>query len=200
MKKNTVLEDSARSRHYGIDTLRILSMFMIVVFHLLGDGGIVNSAEFNSLNYQCAFFMQMLVICAVDCFALISGYVGVTSKYRYTNLAVLWLRVEFYSIGISFIYLLLRPDLINIKGFVLTAFPVFSCKYWYFSSYFLLFLFMPFFNRAINNISKQRLKISIMVLVVFSSIIYPIINNIVFKTDVWALRDGFSPVWLAVLY
>ncbi|SFU65807.1 hypothetical protein SAMN04487886_10913 [Clostridium sp. DSM 8431] len=34
---------SVKSRDYGIDLLKILSMFIIVLLHVLGRGGILNN-------------------------------------------------------------------------------------------------------------------------------------------------------------
>ena len=37
------------SRNHGIDALRILSMLMIVMLHVIGHGGIIKTSE--SINY-----------------------------------------------------------------------------------------------------------------------------------------------------
>ena len=44
--------------------------------------------------------------CAVDCYGLISGYVGVNGKFRPARLLELWLQVFFYSFGLSLIHIL----------------------------------------------------------------------------------------------
>ena len=47
-------------RNYGIDLLRIFAMFMVVVLHCLGQGGILNNATLNSVQYKFAWFMEIL--------------------------------------------------------------------------------------------------------------------------------------------
>ena len=41
-----------QERNYGIDFLRIISMFMIVILHILGNGGILASVQIGSSNYH----------------------------------------------------------------------------------------------------------------------------------------------------
>lgn len=65
-----------KSRNYGIDLLRIVSMFMICILHVIGVWGGEASATL-SLNYNIAWLIECACDCAVNAFALISGYVGI---------------------------------------------------------------------------------------------------------------------------
>ena len=69
--------------NYGIDWLRILSMYMVAVLHTLGQGGILGSFKQGDLSFSIAWFLETSAFGAVDCFALISGYVGYHSHFRY---------------------------------------------------------------------------------------------------------------------
>ena len=83
-------------RNYGIDALRSVSMFMVVVMHVLSKGGIFQVVEKRgeiTPDYLVAWFLEIFCFVSVNCFALITGYFGVKGKYRYANLATLWLRV-----------------------------------------------------------------------------------------------------------
>ena len=42
-------------RNYGIDILKILSMFMVVVLHVLGQGGVLKHALDLTLNDTVAW-------------------------------------------------------------------------------------------------------------------------------------------------
>lgn len=42
-------------RNYGIDALRILSMFMVLVLHVLGAGGVMENCEPFSISYVSAW-------------------------------------------------------------------------------------------------------------------------------------------------
>ena len=59
----------------GIDFLRIFAMFMIVVTHVLGKGGIRSTVKENfDLYYFVTWGIQVSAYSAVNCYALISGY------------------------------------------------------------------------------------------------------------------------------
>ena len=73
-------------RNYGIDLFRIVSMFMVVVLHVLGQGGILDGTIGVAGNYETAWFLETAAYGAVNCYALISGYVGIRSRYRYSTL------------------------------------------------------------------------------------------------------------------
>ena len=79
-------------RNYGIDLLRLVSMFLIVVLHSLSRGALVGVSPFN-IHYEVGFLIEALTYCAVNCFALISGYVGVDSKFKYRRIVPIWLQV-----------------------------------------------------------------------------------------------------------
>ena len=68
---------SDKERNYGIDFLRLLSMFMIVMLHIIDYGGCISSASGNVINYLIANIILVAVYPCVNCFALISGYVAV---------------------------------------------------------------------------------------------------------------------------
>ena len=75
--------NNKRERNYGIDLLRIVSMLMVVVLHVLGQGGVLKTSTPLSIGYSVAWILEIAAYCAVNCYALISGYVGVNSKFKY---------------------------------------------------------------------------------------------------------------------
>ena len=75
-----------KERCSGIDLLRIISMFFVVMLHVIGHGGILDNVAMFSVNYQLLWLLEILAYCSVNCYALISGYVGVFSKYKYSNI------------------------------------------------------------------------------------------------------------------
>lgn len=72
-------------RNWGIDALRIIAMLMIVTWHILWHGGILESTQVSSAQYYIAWYIAMLTFGAVNCYGLISGYVGVQSKFKVSN-------------------------------------------------------------------------------------------------------------------
>lgn len=182
-------------RNYGIDFLRIISMAMVVMLHILGNGGIKDNTEVLSVNFFIANLFETLSYGAVNCFAMISGYVGISSEFRYSGIITLWRRVFFYTAGITLIYGILKPEILSGDIIFSSLLPVVSNHYWYFTSYFCLFFFTPYINKVINSLEKKELdKLALTLLILFSFV--PVIMN----DDLFVTKNGYSVIWLAVLY
>ena len=180
-------------RNYGIDLLRITAMLMVVLLHVLGQGGILDASVGIGVKHELMWLLEISAYCAVNCYALISGYVG--SKSKYSSLAVLWLQVLFYTVLITAGFAVFRPETVGLITAVKSVFPVMSGAYWYFSSYFCLFLFLPLLNNAVCNLSGKQLKITLIIMTVFFSCI-----SLISGGDAVDLNTGYSAVWLAYLY
>lgn len=178
------------SRNYRIDLLRIVSMLMIVMLHISGTGGI----QCNSFaNKGIVWLSRSATYCAVNCYALISGYVGIRSKLKLSSLAELWLRVAFYSVSITIIFFFTRPDVTTLGKILHSFFPVTNNQYWYFTAYVGMWFFTPIANAAVNHISKEKMGL----LLIGSAIILTPSN---LMTDAFALGGGYTPAWLFFLY
>ena len=189
--------DRQTGRNYGIDALRIVSMLMIVIHHILFHGGVLSGIEPFTIRYNLIWLIQIAVYGAVDCYALISGYVGVYSRHSYGSFLSLWLRVVFYSFGLSLINILVSPDSIGIGSLIFSLFPIFTNKYWYFTSYFVLFLFIPLLNKVLESLPKRKLQVFFILAISSFSIIIPIMS--IFGGTMF-LEGGFTPWWLIILY
>lgn len=67
-------------------------MYMVAVLHTLGQGGILGSFKQGDLSFSIAWFLETAAFGAVDCFALISGYVGYHSHFRYKRVCAFGFR------------------------------------------------------------------------------------------------------------
>ena len=186
-------------RNYGIDALRILSMLMIIFHHVITHGGLLKSREFLSFGYDLLTFLDIAVLCAVNCYVLISGYVGVCSRHKYSSLASLWLQVVFYSAGITLLFLLFKPEAVTFTRVWKSFLPALTREYWFFTNYFILFLLMPMLNAAVNALSRRRLEIMLVTLIVFIGVFGSIYDGF-YNTDVYGVNRGYSVWWMMVLY
>ena len=186
---------SQTTRNYGIDLLKIVSMLMVIILHILGHGGMLKKVPFLSAKYEMLWLLEISCFCAVNCYALASGYVGCCSRYRYSNLILLWLRVLFYTIIITTIFFMVLPSMNTSETWVNAFFPVSMVQYWYFSAYVLLFFFIPFLNIVIKTLSKKQMEISLGFLFVLFSVLPSI-----FKKDIFIIVKGYSGLWLIFLY
>ena len=184
-----------KERNYGIDALRMLLMLMVVVLHVLGKGGILESAEYRTPNYYIAWFLEIACYCAVNCYALITGYVYYNKKYQITPAVMLWLQTIFYTVTM-FLIDVFFSDIKLSPGVLLDAFtPITRKIYWYVSAYFGLLLIMPLLNIIVNVINRTQTITFVVVSVIFFMLLPSAINS-----DPYGLSGGYSMIWLAFLY
>ena len=192
----TVLK--TREFNYGVELLRIVSMLMVIILHILGQGGVLESCPVGSAQYHLAWLLEITCYCAVNCYALISGYVMINSEFKYRKILPLWLQAVFYSAGITVFFAIFAPQEIGLRNIVGSIFPVLTNQWWYLSAYVGLFFFIPFFNRAIHKMEKKELlALGITIVAVFS--VAATVTPQLFR-EVTGLLDGYSIVWLMLLY
>ncbi len=187
-------------RNHGIDILKILAMFMITILHTEGHGGILFSGKliFNQDNffyshYSVAWFLEILCYGAVDCYAMISGYVNWKNSVRYHKLVLLWVQVVFYTISITLIYSFLDGSESNWFN---AFFPILTHQYWYITAYVGVFLLMPVLNKYLQNTDNKVLYLHLILIFIVMSIL-PIFIG---KGDPFILNAGYSTLWLAIMY
>ncbi len=182
------------TRNFGIDTLRIVSMVGVVFLHVLGHGGILN-LDLSPANYLIAYFFEILACPAVNCFVLVSGYVGYKGENvfpKIKNILSLMFTVIFYSVSIFLVFTLLGVEPFGLGKFVKSFFPTILNSYWFFSIYFGLFLISPLLNLLVK---KMNLKYAVAFLSAFSLFI---IISIV--CDTFSLQNGYSLIWFIFMY
>ena len=180
-------------RNAGIDLIRIISMIGIVYTHVLFDGkGIYKYRRYKSkINNSNTY-----VFWHNNAFALISGIVGYKS-FKYCNLLFLWLCVVFYSVGIHYYYIKFKKDAILDGKLYIEFFPVMYGRYWYFSSYFGMFIFLPAVNKGIQYLNKQEFQLLAMSIFGIFVFWYNFLN---IKSDFFVINVGCSSFWLLCLY
>lgn len=182
-------------RNYGIDLLRIVSMIMVVTLHVLGHGGIFGGLERGSLRYMLAWFLESAAFCSVNTYALISGYVGGKSKPRCSRLMMLWLQVIFYTILITFLFTIKRPDLVVPATWKRAVLPVFTKQYWYITGYFGLYLVLPCIHWIIDKITLRQAVLGGCIGFAAFSVL-----PCVLQSDPFNIAEGYSMLWLCILY
>ena len=186
-------------RKTGVDFLRMFLMFLVPILHLLGDGGVLANTQWMSGQYLSGWLLEAAALCAVDCFALISGYVGYTAKFRWSRVANLWLSIVCYTLGITALFALVVPGSVNGKTWFAAFFPVISSQYWFITAYVGMFFFIPLMNLALERAGKRILtEVLVAVMVVFSFL--PCLFTMLLQESPFGLHRGYSLVWLAILY
>ena len=193
-------EKTINCRHYGIDLLRIVAMYMIVIIHVLGSGGVLNK-EISMPGRVIDVYILALVYCCVNCYALISGFVGYEkNKYghKFSGFIYLWIQAVFYGILITAVFDIFSLAEVGAGKYIRAALPVTSYQYWYFSAYAGVVLIAPYLNMLIDKFDKKTAFTSCIGLTAALSL--GSMMGAVFGKDPFAIKNGYSFLWLAVLY
>jgi len=179
------------SRNYGLDALKILLTLFICVLHTLKRGGILSSS--TSVSFCIFWLIETFAFCAVDGYALISGYVSNCTKVNYKRIIHLWLIVFFYSFVITVVFSLFHigPSL-SLGSMVEHFFPILYCEFWYMTAYFPLFFFMPIINKTINSLNDKEAKYLFLSLIIIFSCFGTVQDNY--------LNGGYHFLWISILF
>ena len=144
-----------RRRNYGIDILKLLAMYMIVILHLIGNGGILQDIEHTQSSYYVIWFLEICCYCSVNCYALISGYLGYGRKKKFSNIIYLYIQCVFYLVTYAVLFKVLFPEKVSLFTFIKALFPFAYDQYWYFNAYFGMFLIFPVFDFLLEKHNKN---------------------------------------------
>ncbi len=187
----------------GIDLLRIVCMLMIIIGHVMNYGGGWTSMTTDMLHYPITLVLFALTNCSVDCFVLISGYVGIATQPKRSSLMKLWLQVAFYSVGVTALFCVAGRA--SLRDLLLSFFPVLFHQYWFFVSYFVLSLLKPLLNAGINHLEEKQVPSIFWVIIIVFTLIPTFFNsgltslptNSQYYIDT---KGGYGVLWFVLLY
>ncbi len=169
-------------------------MYFVVLLHILGHGEILNNAD--GTTFSAAWLIEIVAYCAVDCYAVISGFVAYREQerpYNFKKYSSLWLGVFFWSFLLYIFGVACGIADFSLENALKFATPVLSKVYWYFTAYTALYFIAPFLlklTRALNKRQSALLLLTLFVLFVICE----------FRTQPFKMQGGYSFAWLAVLY
>ncbi|WP_413853485.1 acyltransferase [Candidatus Ruminimicrobium bovinum] len=174
-------------RNIGIDLLRLLAMFMIVLLH-------INLRAYLYIDFLSIYVFESFSIVAVNCFVLISGFFLIKQQFRLKKLTSLIFEICFYT-WVCFIAALIINIPMDIKMLIQGFFTISSGFHWFITCYIMLYILFPFINKFIYSLSlKQKHIFAILTILLFC--IWTTVPNINRQS---AIR-GYSILWLCVLY
>ena len=193
-----------KNRNYGIDILKIISMFFILILHIDTQGGLFNTVETGSKEYAVILILEIISICAVNVYGIISGYLSYSkyenkpdNSYNFKRLIYLWFQVVFYSFIISLMFVVFGDASLTKKDLLLIFLPVANRYLWYFTAYFLLFFFMPIINSFVKNTGKKTL----IVILISILVVYSLYQSFFLELgDFTFTNRGYNVWWLMILF
>ena len=180
-------------RESNFELLRIVAIILIIAFHFSDHASLIPTSEMPlNLDWMVMAFARVGGGTGNGVFVLLTGYFLSVSKFKVLNIFRLWLEVVFYCI-LCYILSRLVYDSnweFSWDTFVHLFMPLTSNRYWFMSTYLLLFLFSPYLNLIVRSINrKQYLYLIITGTLCFS--IWPTF----FDTARWLVSNNAIPVF-----
>lgn len=180
MKEN-VKKKNTKSRSSNFELLRIIAMIMIAAHHFAVHGGFKMNISSFSFNTAFIQFLQIGGKIGVNIFVLISGYFLInTDNIKLKKIIKLWCQIFIYSFGIYLVFTLFGHHKFNIKDCFSYLFPIIHNKYWFASTYFILYLFVPYINKFVKSIDRITYKKLLILMFVLWSFIPTITKQSVY--------------------
>ena len=161
------VKESQNVRDSNYELMRVISMCMIVIWHILLHG-LVEVQSTGILSFVI-YLLEAFLVVHVNSYILVTGYYQCRKKFQLKKLIALNNQSWFYRIIIMFI--LCGNGMIEIrrKEFFQAFFPLDYATYWFVQMYLFLYCFSPFLNRLIEKICKKEFQVLLMIcLIVFS--------------------------------
>lgn len=154
-------------RQSNFELMRIVSMFLIVLYHVIHHGNVISFAT-NNLSKILLDILQLVILVHVNSFLLLTGYFQCKSKFKMSKILHLFLLMIFYLFLFTIILLStsnVNLDFLGIISFILLNFY----SYWFLVYYILLYIFSSFINKLLSILSnKGRLILLFILLMLFS--------------------------------
>ena len=191
--KKEINQKIKKIRNPGIDALRIISMYNIILTHYIDFGHLYR----NYPKYKRHLaFIHSFTDWHNNSFILISGIVGYKTN-KYSNLLYLWITVFFYSVGIHKYIVYYKNGYKVNNDMYQEYYPITFKRYWYFTTYFAMYLFLPVLNKGIEYLSKYEFRFVVMsllcILVFWKDYKNP-------YNDVYLMFKGYSLIWFLIYY
>lgn len=168
-------------RNSNLEILRILSMFMIILAHYGGHGGIIDQSETAS-GHILGLFMKTGGKLGVICFVLISTYFMCEQKFKSESLLKTYLQTVFYAV-LDFIFLLIAGEAVGIGTGIKSLFTVFLGDYWFVTAYIGMYLFQPLLKKCTDTLDSRSSFTVIAVMTAVFIIIPFALGNVPFLTN-----------------
>ncbi len=150
---NTKIRDSS------IELFRIITMLIIVAHHYVVNSGLLDTITESGFLKPNSIFLLLLGWggkTGINCFVLITGYFMCTSKITLKKFLKLILEIEFYKILFYLIFLLTGYSEFSVKSFIKAVLPFTQLTTNFWGCYIMFFLFIPFLNILISNMTKKQ--------------------------------------------
>lgn len=187
------MEVVKKQRLSNFELMRIISMFMIVIWHLITRSNILDHC--SETIYIILKFIQYFTIVHVNSFVLVTGYFQYKSTFKINKVTSLLGQSLFYRILFVVIFSLLGIVSLSQVDIIKNVFPLdVTNNYWFLNAYVVLLCLSPFLNKLIENIDQRQHRRLIFIMI----LLFSIIPNLSYQSNI--KNDGFMVVHFILLY
>ena len=180
-------------RRSNLELYRIIVMLLIVMHHYVVNSGLFD-VMFKTPTAPKSIFLYVFGMwgkTGIDCFVLITGYFMCKSSISLRKFVKLLLQVELYNIFFGCIFLYTGHTPWSVSSIIQVINPISSVDTNFTSCFLLFYLFIPFLNILLSNLSKSQH----LLLVILSLGIYTILGTVP-----WIDVTFNYVTWFCVLY
>lgn len=175
-----------RKRNSNYELMRIVSMFLIILYHVIIHGKVIENC-YNEGAKIILEFLEFFTLIHVNSFILISGYYQSTSSFKQSKLWTIINASFFYRIVIMLIFVLTGLATLDKLTIFREAFPININEYWFIKCYIMLYCLSPFINKGLNNFDKKSFQKLLVVMFIVFSIIPTLTGRLFFENSGFTL-------------
>ncbi len=204
-----IIKASTKPRQSNIELLRIFAACGVIILHYnnAGIGGGFAAVADGSLNQFFMMTLEIMAICAVNLYVLISGYF-MRDSYKRDLLKPIKLLVQLGIIELAFC---LIKELPKGQGISFdTIFNYMTPSYWFIFVYIALYMISPYINLSWNKLAMKEKKTLLIVLISLFAV-YPILLDIIglrrnkpmnglSTIGLWGSEQGYTIVIFVLMY
>ncbi len=173
-------------RKSNYELLRIVSMFLIVLYHVIVHGHVLLNSQNGGFSIVI-FFIKLFTLVHVNSFILMTGYFQCDKKFKMSKVWKLINMGLFYRIIIIVLFSFLGLITVS-KLDILKQSSIFCIgQYWFVRIYIVLYCLAPFLNILISKLSKSDYLKMLGVLFIIFSLLPFITGNQAFENTGYTL-------------
>lgn len=169
------MQVTKRIRQSNYELMRIVSMLLIVLWHIIVHAGILEGTT-GALHLLIQFIF--IFICVhVNSFVLLTGYFQYDRTPSLKKIIKLFNQTWFYKALIAIVFVVFSLEKLSLIEFVKELLPLNTNGYWFINCYLVLLFLIPYLNILIKNLNQKKHRQFIMLLFCLFSLIALISSN-----------------------
>ncbi len=168
---STITNRQTKPRNTNLELFRIISMILIVAHHYVVNSGMMAEMATHPFAGNSLFFYLFGAWgkTGINCFVMITGYFMCKSHITVKKFLKLLLQIMFYRIIIYFIFTISGYESFSFLSFFELLIPVRNISDGFTSAFIVFFLFIPFINVLLRNLTeKMHLRLIILCLFLYT--------------------------------